>query len=250
MNSYQDLIPVFHPLLRNEKWHRSLANIIQDYLNNPNPTRITLHNLLSSTTLLIETYLKEAVQEYIGATLPPNKRYGLGLVHYAKTKGFIPESKRGGNCIFHLIYWFFEKPRNITHHSFTDFLLPTSLLIICSANYILNEIDHMKQDLTFYDAKRKIDFDPVLDTLSLSVEEIIKDDEIIVPQQLETYLHFPDKRTARYNLINEGNIWSVKIPTSNFSAGTYRYDLVGYDQQNNRFNISGANFVKVQTVES
>jgi hypothetical protein len=250
LSSYQDLIPVFHPLLGKVKWHRSLAIIIQDFLNNENFTNITIDKFLSSVTKGIETYLREAVQSFLGVKIPTERSYGLNLLNYAKTKDFIPEPKRGANSIFHLIYWFFEKPRNLTHHSFTDFQLPTINLIICSANYILTEIDHLKQELNFYDANRQIEYRPEFDILSVSVKDITKDDEIIDPPQLEMWLYTPEKTTSKYPLINQGNQWKLQIPTGIFSAGTYRVDLVGYDQQNNRFNISGANLVKVQTIES
>ncbi len=134
------------------------------------------------------------------------------------------------------------------HHSFTDFQLPTILLIICSANYILNEIDYLKQEKEFYGAKRHMEFKPLSYTLSLSVEEITKDDKIIIPRKLEAYLHTPDKTTLRYPLNKQGDMWNIDIKTNDFSIGTHRVDLVGYDQQNNRFNISGSALTNVSYV--
>jgi hypothetical protein len=244
MNSIKELIQVLDPLLGSVKWHSHLANIIQDYLNNIEHTSLTIDNLLSATTKLVETYLRDSIRNFIGGEVPPQNSYGVNLLNYAKTKGFIPEPQRQGNCIYSLIYWYFEKLRNPTHHSFTDFPLPTILMIISSANFILNEIDHLKREHEFYGAKKILfEYDPPSYTLSVEVEDIEKDGETIVPLNLEMHLINPDKSVLRFPLINQGNNWNVKVNTIGYAKGTYRVDLAGVVWGKERFNISGSSLV-------
>ena len=86
--------------------------------------------LLTQVTKCVEISLKEAVAEYTGTTVPPENSFGPNLLNYAKNKGFIPEGKRGSDALYALIYWYFEKPRNTTHHSFTGFPLTTIVTFI------------------------------------------------------------------------------------------------------------------------
>lgn len=244
MSSIKDLIQVLNPLLSSVKWHSYLASIIQDYLNNIEHTSLTIDNLLSATTKLVEAYLRDSTRNFIGSEVPPHNSYGVNLLNYAKNKGFIPEPRRQGNCIFSLIYWYFKKLRNVTHHSFTDFPLPTILMIISSANFILNEIDHLIREREFYGAKKIVfEYDPPSSTLSVEVEDIKKDGETIVPLNLEMYLVNPDKSVSRFPFTNQGNNWNVKVNTVGYAKGTYRIDLAGVDWEKERFNMSGSRLV-------
>lgn len=242
-DQFQDKeLQVLNSLLQSIKWHSDLAVIIQEYLNTMPCTSLTIDNLLSATTKLVEVYLKDAVQEFTGATVPSDS-FAVNLLNYAKTKGFIPETKRGSECIYNFIYWYFEKPRNLTHHSFTHFLLPTTLMIISSTNYILDIIDQLRTKHTFYDAKRFIDYNQTSQNLSIKVEDIEKDRETISPMKVEMILTNPDKSQEHYPLNNEGTSWNLDANLYGKTQGTYIVSLVGYTRENDRFNMSGSSVV-------
>lgn len=242
VSSFQEL----DPILLSVKWHSDLSPIIQEYLNTVPRTRLTIDNLLSATTKLVENYFREAIQDFTKAAVPPEHRFGVNLLNYARTIGFVPENKRGCECIFSLIYWYFEKPRNTTHHSFTHFPLPTILLIFSSTNYILEEIDNLKTEHEFYDAKIHINYDPSSPSLSVTVKDIEKDGELITPVSVEMIFVDPDKSTKYFPLRNQGNSWEITTSPYVKTAGTCRIDFIGFKQNREEFRISGSDFIVVK----
>jgi hypothetical protein len=241
MSSFQEL----DQILISVKWHSDLAAIIQEYLNTSPRTHLTIDSLLSATTKLVENNLREAIEDFTKATVPRERGYGVELLNYGKTVGFVPETRRAGECVFSLIYWYFEKPRNTTHHSFTHFPLSTILAIVSITNYILDEIDNLKTKHEFYDAKMRIIYNPSPLSLSVTVKDIEKDGEPINPLGLEMIFVNPDKSMQHYPLIHQGDSWNIKTSPHISMAGTCRIDFVGFKQNNERFTITGSSLVVV-----
>jgi hypothetical protein len=226
------------------KWHRDLAPIIQEYLNTISRTTLTIDNLLSASTKLVESNLREGVQDFTKAAVPSEHGFGVDLLNYCKHKGFVPETKRGSECVFTLIYSFFEEFRNRTHHSFVYFPLPTVLLIICSTNYLLDKIDTLKTKQVFYAAKTSIENDETSHFIAVTVKDIEKDRERVDPTSLEMVIVNPDKSMKSYPLMNQGGCWETRAAYGDM-RGTFRIDLIGLAKNGDKFQITGSSIVTV-----
>jgi hypothetical protein len=225
-------------ILSSVKWNNALTIVIQDYLNHTDFTQESVDALLMSVTKLVETSLRDAVAKYIQATVPRESSYGTNLLNYAKTKGFIPQPKKGSDFIYCLMYWYFEKPRNLCHHFFADFPLPTYITIVSTANFILNEIERLSNEKNYFTAKTNIDYNQASEQLCISVAEIRKADlEDIIPSALEMNLINPDKSTKVYPLQYTGGEWNLQMSTEGLMPGTYSVNLVGRTKEE-KFNIS------------
>lgn len=240
-----DWIEGLNKFLTSAKWNSNLALIIQDYLNHTEYTSTTVDSLLMGITKQVETTLKEGVEQFTAATVPGNCTNSVELLNYAKKKGFIPEPRRGSDALYSLIYWFFEKPRNTAHHVFTDFPLPTHMMFISTANYIMNEVERLNKERNYYGAKTNFDYNATSRALYISVADIRKDDQIITPPRLEANLVGPDKSVSRYPIENTGGYWALRISTQGCGSGTYSVNLVGYTAEGAKFNISGSAIVVV-----
>ena len=226
------------------KWNASLTPLIQDYLNHTDYTQTTVDTLLMAVTKAVEASLRDAVARFTSSSVPTADAYGINLLNYAKNKGFIQEAKRGTDCLFSLMYWFFEKPRNKCHHFFTDFPLPTYIAIISDANFILNEIERLSSAGNYYTAKTFVNYDQAKKILNISVADIKKDDKVVVPPVLEMNLVAPDKAMKAYPLQNTGNSWDLQVNTGGLMKGTFSVYLWGHTGYE-KFNISGSAIVVV-----
>jgi hypothetical protein len=240
MSTFQEL----DSILTSVKWHSDLAPIIQEYLNTFPRNSLTIDNLLSASTKLVENNLREEVQDFTKATVPSEHGFGVDLLNYCKTKGFVPETKRGSECIFTLIYSYFEEFRNRTHHSFVHFPLPMVLLIICSTNYLLDKIDNLKTNHVFYAAKASIENDEKSHSIVATVKDIEKDRKPIDPTSLEMVIVNPDKSMKSYPLTNQGDCWETTA-TYGDMQGTLRIDFIGFTKNREKFQITGSCIVTV-----
>lgn len=171
-------------------------------------------------TKLVETKLRDAVQRFTGATIPKG-RHGLSLLNYAKTKKLIPEPRRGTDCLYYSIFWFLSNPRNKSHHIFTNFRLPTLLLCVTTANYILEEIGRLSEGDELYKAKVTINPLPNF-KLSVTVEDLFKGAEPAEIGNLEIRLNAPDKTLRTIPLKEEEeDRWKTEFSYYGYSEGTY-----------------------------
>ena len=226
------------------KWNAALTPLIQDYFNRTDFSQTSVDGLLMSVTKAVETSLRDAVAKFTSATVPAESGYGINLLNYAKNKGFVQEARRGSDCIFSLMYWFFEKPRNKCHHFFADFPLPTYIAIISTANFILNEIERLSNEGNYYTAKTAIDYNQTSKQLYISVADIRKDDKAVVPPLLEMNLVTPDKAMKAYPLQYTGGSWNLQVSTQGLMKGTCSVYLWG-NTGTEKFNISGSAIVVV-----
>jgi hypothetical protein len=239
----EDWIERLNAFLISAKWNSNLALIIQDYMNRKEYTLTTVDGLLMGITKQVETTMREAVNKFTLATVPSESSYGIELLNYAKNKGLIPEPKRGSGALYALIYWFFENPRNISHHIFTDFSLTAHMMFTSTANYIMNEIERLSKEHNFYFARTDLNYNATSRALYISVADIRKNDQLVEPQMLEMNLVNPDKSMKTYPLQGAGNLWSLelKAPLTN---GTYSVYLAGRTDKET-FRVSGSTFVVV-----
>lgn len=244
MSPLENWIEKLNTYLGFEKWNSTLAVSIQDYLNHKEFTAQSVDALLMQVTKSVEASLREAVAQFTAATVPAEASFGPNLLNYAKNKGFIPEPKRGSDALYALIYWYFEKPRNTTHHSFTGFPLTTIVMFISTANFILNEIQRLSQEQNYYDAKTIINFNATSSQLYISVADIKKEDETVMPTMLEMNLINPEKAIKIYPLAYSGGSWTVQASTQQLMRGTYSVQLAGCMNQE-RFCISGSTIVVI-----
>jgi len=231
-------------ILTSMKWHDELSPIIQEYLNTIPRTDLTVDNLLSASTKRVESSLREGVQDFTKAAVPSECGFGIDLLNYCKTKGFIPETKRGSECIYTLIYSYLGEFRNRTHHSFHHFPSPTVLLIICSTNYILDKIDNLKTNGVFYAAKTSVENSEGANSIVAKVENIEKDGKPVDPASLEMVIAFPDKSMKSYPLSNQGDSWKTEAVYGD-TGGTLRIDFIGFTKEKEKFHITGSSIVMV-----
>lgn len=238
----EDWIKNFNETLEYVTWNRDLAKHIQDYLNAQNFSSSGVDKLLMVITKLVEANLRDAVQRFTGATVPPGKHYGIQLLNYTRTQGLIPEPKRGTGCLYYLIFWFFSNPRNVSHHTFTKFPLPTLFLFISSANYILDEVNRLSKGKEIYDAK--FDVSPLPENkLLVKVYPVVTGSKSAKIRNLHVLLSAPNKSITKIPLRRDENVWETQIDTFGYEKGTYRIDLAGYSDAGEKLTLSGSTIV-------
>lgn len=237
------LIQKFNETVRDVSWNKALAEEIQDYLNRQNYSLKAIDKLLMAVTKLVESGLREAVRDFTGEEIPRNKRHGIDLLNYAKSKGLIPEPRRGTDRVYYAMYWYMSTQRNTTHHVFTNFGLPALMLLVSTGNYILDQIERLAKSNEFYKAKISAEYDATNYIMRISVEDIIKGDENANVASMDAHLKAPDKAIRTIPLQKNEFRWQTQINTYGYALGTYRVDVAGYTDNKVRFTVSGSTIV-------
>lgn len=226
MSGAPEYIQKFIRFLRDASWHRSILNLITDFLENQHYSLSEIDSLIMSVTKKVETSLRDAVARYQGSSVPSNSSYGVRLLDYAVRCGLIRSKKEP---VYALLYWIFKEPRNTSHHEFVSYPYNTLVLFMSEANEAIERIENLigpsyrSRFRMFYDEEKR----------KIKVEDVTvwrpNGTPLPADQKVEISMIFPDKTIKTIPLNYNEKHWKGEYDARGIPCGTISGYVKGVD---------------------
>ena len=218
MSDTPDYVEKFVRFLHDANWHKSLLDIITDFIEGHRYTVSEIDSLIMSVTKKVETSLLDAVVRHQGSSVPVQRSYGTKLLKYAVKSGLIQSPEEP---VYSLLNWIIKEPRNTSHHEFVSYPYNTLVLFMSEANQAIEQIEHLIEDP--YEAYFRMAYEEDEKKIKIENAKVLRPNGSTLPidQKAEILLKFPNQMLKTVPLTpDENDNWKGEYDTRGEQCGT------------------------------
>jgi hypothetical protein len=200
----------------------NLAEKVAEALNRGLGSEQSIDELLMSASKLVDSKLKEALQQFSGATVGQDS--GAQVLDRCVKSGLIQSRDEP---VYHYLFWYFSDRRNTSHHEFREYEADDLIAFIVQTESALEQIESLRGRPKFVEAKLEVKPDPQKGLATIGVSELRQGSGLIQDARVEAVIRRPDRLTQTVPLMQSGTAWGGMYDFRGLPTGTYSLRIQG-----------------------